>query len=161
MGAILAFEVARQLRREFRVQPARLFVSGCRAPQIPDREPPIYNLSEPKLLEELRRLNGTPRELLEDPDSMQFMLPLLRADFELIETYAYTPEPSLDVPIRAFSGLQDAEITRADVEGWREQTTAAFSLSMLSGDHFFLQTAQSTLLQLLAHRLSQRIDEAV
>lgn len=157
MGAILAFEISRQLRRENRMQPVQLFVSGSRAPQLPDDRPPMYDLSEPDLLEELRLLNGTPRELLEDPDSMQFMLPLLRADFELIDTYAYMPEAPLDVPISAFSGLQDGEVTREDAEGWRLQTSAAFSLSMLDGDHFFLHTGQSTLLQLIAHKLSQRV----
>src|SRR5262249_18500077 len=118
MGAVLGFEVARQLRREDRVQPVQLFVSGSRAPQVPDDRPPIYDLSEPDLLEELRLLNGTPRELLEDADVIQFMLPLLRADFELIETYAYTPDAPLDVPISAFSGLQDEEVAREDVESW-------------------------------------------
>lgn len=151
MGAILAFEVARLLRRGGHRGPTHLFVSGHKAPQIPKTEPFTYNLPDAEFIEELERLNGTPKEVLEHPDMMQLMLPLIRADFESIQTYSYKHEPPLDCPITALGGLLDPDISRETIEPWREQTTAAFNLQMFPGDHFFLHQEQARLLRVIAH----------
>lgn len=150
MGAILAFEVARLLRRSGQRSPTHLFVSGHQAPQIPNTEPLTYNLPDAEFLEMLQRLNGTPMEVLEQPDMMRMMLPLLRADFESIETYSYKHEPPLDCPIIALGGLLDPEISRETLEPWREQTVAAFNLQMFPGDHFFLHKEQARVLRVIA-----------
>lgn len=84
---------------------------------------------------------------------MRLLLPILRADFAVTETYAYTPEPPLACPITVLGDLQDHEVSRDRLEAWREQTTGAFSLRMLPGDHFFLHSAQPLLLQVLAQEL--------
>ena len=153
LGALVSFELARQLRRQYAVQPVRLFISADRAPQIPNRDPPIHNLPEGEFLVELRRLNGTPREVLEDEELRQIMLPLLRADFAVYETYGYSTEPPLNCPISAFGGLQDHRVSRGDLEAWREQTSVSFSLRMFPGDHFFLNTTQPPLLGALSQEL--------
>lgn len=157
MGTFISFELALLLRSRYQIQPAHLFVSGCRAPQIERTKPPIYNLPETRFLEELRRLNGTPEEILQSEELMQLMKPVLRADFEVSETYTYTQTTPLDCPITAFGGLQDPEATRTELKAWCEQTSAAFSLQMFPGDHFFLHSAQPVLLQTIAHQL-QRLE---
>ena len=124
MGALTSFELARLLRREGRAQPSHLFVSGATAPQIPDAHPVTFDLPEPEFLEVLRRLNGTPREVLENEELLQLMLPTLRADFELLQVYEYVDEPPFSFSITAFGGLQDNEVSRQDLEGWRVQTAA-------------------------------------
>jgi len=153
LGALVSFELARQLRRQYAVQPVRLFISADRAPQISYRDPPIHSLPEGEFLVELRRLNGTPREVLEDEELRQIMLPLLRADFAVYETYGYRTEPPLNCPISAFGGLQDHRVSRGDLEAWREQTSVSFSLRMFPGDHFFLNTTQPPLLGALSQDL--------
>lgn len=157
MGAFISFEIALLLRRRYQIQPAHLFVSGCRAPQIERTKPPIHNLPDARFLEELRRLNGTPEEILQNPELMQLMKPVLRADFEVSETYTYNRTAPLDCPITAFGGLQDPEAKRTELKAWCEQTSAAFSLQMFPGDHFFLHASQPLLLQTIAHQL-QRLD---
>jgi len=153
LGALVSFELARLLRRNYRFTPVHLFVSGHRAPQIPDPEPPIHALPEPAFLEELRRYNGTPEEVLNNPELMQLFLPALRADFAVLETYVYAPSPPLDCPITAFGGLQDWKASCEDLKAWREQTKAAFSVQMFAGDHFFLHSSKSLLLQSLSQEL--------
>lgn len=124
---------------------------------IPDsgHRPPVHALPEPAFLDELRRLNGTPQEVLENEELMQIMSPLLRADFAVSETYTYTSEPPLGCAISVFGGLQDEETSQAELKAWREQTSAAFSLSLFPGDHFFLRTAQPLLLRVLTQELNQ------
>ena len=159
MGATVSFELARYLRRDYGLEPEHLFVSGRRAPQIPDTDPPTYHLPEEEFVEDLRQLNGTPTEVLEHTELLGLLLPLLRADFELIQTYRYIAEPPLDCPISAFGGLQDDEEGRNLLEGWKEQTTAPFALHMFPGDHFFLHSSQGMLLQTLSRELEQLVDK--
>jgi medium-chain acyl-[acyl-carrier-protein] hydrolase len=155
LGALVSFELARQLRRQYGVgvQPVHLFVSADRAPQIPNRDPPVHTLPEGEFLVELRRLNGTPSEVLEDEELRQIMLPVLRADFAVYETYVYSTEPPLNCPLSAFGGLQDQRVSLGDLEAWRDQTSVSFSLRMFPGDHFFLNTTQPVLLRVLSEEL--------
>lgn len=153
LGAVMAFELARRLRRQAGVEPVRIFVSARSAPQILRTEAPIYNLPEPELLETLQRLNGTPKEVLEHFELIHLMLPLLRADFEMAETYTYSAEPPLTCPINAFGGLHDLEVKREHLEAWREQTTGDFTLRLFEGDHFFIHQSESLLLDDIAREL--------
>jgi medium-chain acyl-[acyl-carrier-protein] hydrolase len=156
MGAMIAVELARLLRRERQPLPSHLFVSGRRAVQVDDDETRTYDLPEAEFIQELIRLNGTPREVLEHRELLELMLPLLRADFELIQTYEYSPEPPFAFPITAFGGLEDEEVSREQLDAWREQTTSTFKLHMLPGDHFFIHSAQDRMLRILSEELSKK-----
>jgi medium-chain acyl-[acyl-carrier-protein] hydrolase len=153
LGALVGFELARHLRRQSGVQPVRLFISADRAPQIPHRDRPIHALPDVEFLAELRRLNGIPGKVLEEAELMQIMLPILRADLAVYETYVYATEPPLNCPISTFGGLQDHRVSRGDLEAWRDQTSVSFSLRMFPGDHFFWNTTQPLLLQVLSQEL--------
>jgi medium-chain acyl-[acyl-carrier-protein] hydrolase len=153
LGALVGFELARQLRRQSGVQPVRLFVSAVRAPQIPHRDRPIHALPVGEFLVELRRLNGSPGKVLEDVELMQIMLPVLRADFTVYETYVYSTETPLNCPISTFGGLQDHRVSRGDLDAWHDQTSSSFSLRMFPGDHFFWNATQPVLLQVLSQEL--------
>jgi medium-chain acyl-[acyl-carrier-protein] hydrolase len=155
LGALIGFELARQIRRQYGLHPVRLVASAGRAPQIPHRASPIHTLPDKEFLAELRRLNGTPRELLDHEELMEVMLPILRADFALYETYLYSTEPPLNCPISAFGGLQDRRVNESDLEAWRSQTSASFSLRMFPGDHFFLKEP------LLLRALSQELQSGL
>jgi len=152
LGALISFELARRIRGQYGVHPVRLFVSAGRAPQIPNRDPRVHTLPEKEFLAELSRLKGTPNELLDHKELMEIMLPLLRADFAMYETYEYSTEPPLNCPISAFGGLQDRGVNDSDLDAWRDQTSVSFSLRMFPGDHFFLKQ-QPLLLRMLSEEL--------
>lgn len=153
LGAIIAFELARELRSAYGLEPAILFASARRAPHLVNRAPITYNLPEPEFKQELSRLSGTPGDVLKDPELMQLVMPILRADFQISETYVYSAEPALSCPITALGGLKDSDVTPRDLEAWREHTVASFGLKMLPGDHFFLRTYESALLEILSAEL--------
>lgn len=159
MGGLISFELAHLLRRKYDLSPSHIFVSGRRAPQVLAPDPPIHNLPEQAFLSELRRLKGTPEAVLANAELMQLLLPTLRADFAVLETYVYTPKPPLNCSITVFGGLQDSEVSCDHLEAWHEQTNASFSLQLLPGDHFFLHSAQSLLLQSLSRALHQIASE--
>jgi medium-chain acyl-[acyl-carrier-protein] hydrolase len=157
MGALVAFELTHLLYRTDRVELSHLFVSGCSAPQTIKADELTYNLPDDQFIEHLRELNGTPGELLENPELMQLMLPIIRADFMALETYSCVPQPKLACPVTAIGGLEDATVSFGDIKAWSEQTTASFSARMLPGDHFFIHSARTLLLQVLSKELHQLV----
>lgn len=155
MGAMIAFELTRELRRRGRPQPLHLFVSGRRAPQMPPREEPIHQLPEPEFIAKLRELNGTPEEVLQHEELMRLLIPILRADFSVNETYVYVEEEPIDAGISAFGGLGDHEVIREDLEAWREHTRGRFRVRMLPGDHFFIHSGKDLILESVSRDLAE------
>lgn len=153
IGARVGFELCRLLRRDGAPLPARLYLSGCPAPQLP-APPPRWDLPDAELIEELRGLGGTPPELFESPGLMALFLPMLRADFALVETYPYVEEAPLPVPIRSFAGRSDPEASPEAVGSWAPHTSAWFEAHEFDGDHFFLHDQRAALLRLLAEDLA-------
>lgn len=159
LGALVGFELARYLRRHFGLSPVRLIVSGHNAPQLPDPDVPIYNLPEAEFVQKLRALNGMSREVLDNAELMQFLIPIIRADFEICDTYVYLADQPLSCPISAFGGLRDRYLSREGLEAWRAQSSVSFSLRMFPGDHFYLNTDRLLLLQAVARELTQTAAE--
>lgn len=157
LGAVLAFEVAHALPASARSRLLHLFVSGRRAPHLPADETLALDLPDHVIVEELKRLAGTPGEILESAEMMEVYLPLLRADFTLSETYAYQARGPLRVPLSAYGGATDAEVPSADVAAWRHHTAAAFRQRTFAGGHFFLNDQRSALVAHLAFELSETI----
>ena len=154
MGSLIAFELARHLRRTDQTLPVFLFVSSRRAPQLPNPNPPIHQLADTAFLEVLQRLNGTPDAVLQHDELMRLILPAMRADYELVETYEYVPEEPLACPIAVFGGMDDPSATREDLLAWRQQTAAGFNLHLYPGGHFYLQEQRAALLREIAEDLS-------
>ncbi|MGX1615004.1 thioesterase domain-containing protein [Micromonospora chalcea] len=140
MGGRLGFDVVRELRRTGRPLPLRLYVGGARAPHV--RTPgPFDGLSRAGDDELLRRLGeggGLPAELLDHPELVELLLPLLRADFGRVDDYRHVPGEPLPVPIVVFAGRTDRAVTRDQSAAWAEHTAAGFTLHELDGGHFFL-----------------------
>ena len=147
MGALIAFELVRYLRREYSAQPVHLFVSARPSPQT---------IAEPL---DLKQLDSELPEALENPELMELVLPVFRADLALCESYVYAPEPPFSFPITAFGGLDDQGVTRDCIEGWREHTTGPFTVRMFPGDHFFLNTFKGPLLEAISKELEQDVRE--
>lgn len=154
MGALIAFELARLLRRMGLGGPVHLFVGACPAPSLARETEVKYDLPEPEFIEELRRLGGTPAEVLEHEELLRLMLPLLRADFAVTETYLYVAGPPVDCPLTAFGGLEDREVPRERLTPWGEHTAGPASLRIMPGDHFFLRSSMRPLLENIARVLS-------
>jgi medium-chain acyl-[acyl-carrier-protein] hydrolase len=149
LGALIGFEVARELRRRGRPLPWHLFASGHPAPQEGPPQTSRCHLPDAIFLRTVQQLNTTLAADEEYLDAMRFMLPTLRTDFTLCERYRYVDERPLSCPLTAWGGDHDPEATVVQLAGWREQTTAAFSLKMFPGDHFFPMTQRKVVLRTL------------
>ena len=153
MGAVVAFELARLLRRRNQPLPRLLVSSGARAPQFRRGHVPPPEPDEAEFINELRRLKGVPEEVLDNAALMRILLPALRADAALYRNYIYSEEPPLDCPIRAYGGAEDPNVRLEHLEAWAVQTTSSFGARLFPGGHFFLQTAREEFLAALARDL--------
>jgi surfactin synthase thioesterase subunit len=139
LGAWLAFEIAREMRRRGCLRPALLVVAASRAPHLRLTERPIYDLPDDRFLDAVdERYGGIPPAVRASDELIRLLLPSLRADLQMAETYQYDEEPPLDVEVLALGGVEDSAISPAQLESWREHTTQAFSSRLLPGGHFFL-----------------------
>lgn len=153
MGALVAFEAARQLRRTSRPQPVRLSLAAFRAPQLPSPHIKIYHLPD-EVFTVVLRSEGVPEAVLRNAELMRAMLPTLRADFELCDTYDHTPEPSLACPLSVFGGRDDVRVPPGDLDGWAVHGGSPTSTpTIFPGSHFFLHSAQDLLLATVAQDL--------
>ncbi|UQA61132.1 thioesterase II family protein [Polyangium aurulentum] len=137
-GSHVAFQLACTLRRKGAPTPRGLIVSGSRAPQIPRWRPQLHAMSNEQLIDELRRYGGTPQAVLESREMMDLFLPPLRADLSIFETYEYTPEEPLSVPITALGGRSDHTVKPDEIEAWGELTRGPFEALFFGGGHFYL-----------------------
>jgi medium-chain acyl-[acyl-carrier-protein] hydrolase len=147
LGALVAFEAARALRRRGAPLPRHLFAGAAVAPQAHAVATPIHRGPDAGLIARLRRYGGTPEAVLAEPELMALLLPAFRADLGIFESYRLVEEPPLDVPITAFGGVADDFARPAAMEGWRAQTSMAFSLRTFPGGHLFLQSSRAALLE--------------
>lgn len=154
MGALLAFELTRTLRRQSSPMPRMLFLSAHRAAHLPLRRQPLHGLADPAFIEGVRRLGGTPAEVFAHQELRELVLPLLRADFTVCDRYRFVPEAPLDCPLVLYAGRQDTEVSPQEVEAWREHTTQTARLRIFSGGHFFLQSDRDLLLRAITSALA-------
>lgn len=155
LGGLLTFETARALQRAGKRLPKRLLIAATPAPDSDrSRIPKIHHLPDPELITMLRSFQGTPDAILNNMELMSLLLPVVRADFELIEKYRFSPGPPLPIPIVAFGGVSDTDVRPDEVAEWSSQTSSEFSLQFMPGDHFFIKTAQDRLLEGIARQLN-------
>jgi medium-chain acyl-[acyl-carrier-protein] hydrolase len=154
LGALFSFELARLIRNFDIRQPSHLFVSGHGSPHLPDPNPHLHHLPDLEFKAKLRELNGMTSDILENKELMDLLVPIIRADFKVCETYQYHDQPELSIPISAFGGLSDPYVSRSDLEAWQEQTLSKCTVKMFPGDHFYLNTARMLLIQVVAKELS-------
>jgi medium-chain acyl-[acyl-carrier-protein] hydrolase len=154
MGAVIAFEAAYQLRNKYGIQPEKLIVAGRHAPHHPDPSPFKSYMNDEALIQELRRLDGTPREILEDREILRFLLPIIRSDYKLHENYRYRGE-KLNIPIIAHAGKDDHEANAAVMQHWNEVTDGTFAIKEFDGNHFFVRDLGEVYLSELIRTVSQ------
>jgi medium-chain acyl-[acyl-carrier-protein] hydrolase len=153
-GALVGFELARTLRARGRPGPVHLFASGRRAPDVPAERAPIATLPEPEFLAELQALGGLPAALLEHRELLALLVPTLRADVAIHETYVFRDEAALACPITAYGGLTDPRVSRPSLEAWARHTASAFVMRLFPGGHFFLQDDRDAALRTLSADLT-------
>lgn len=146
LGGIIAFEVAHEFRRRHLNLPEYLIVSGRSAPQLQSKKTRLHHLPDHLFIQELIKYNGMPTAILQNKELLEILLPRLRADFTLSETYQYQEKPPLACPILVLGGKDDLTVNYHELTAWEKQTTKKCTINLFPGEHFFLNPAKKDIL---------------
>lgn len=157
LGALLAFETARELSARGIASPRRLLVSARAGPDWYPASVGLPELTDTALMKYLRELRGTPQAVLENSGFMQMMMPIIRADLELIYRYEHSPGASLSIPVDVIGAIKDEFVSFESLLRWREATTGDFRLQMVEGGHFTLLAKPDNVYDILNEELRMRL----
>jgi surfactin synthase thioesterase subunit len=139
MGAAISVALTRELVDQGLPPPVQLIVSGAGAPDRRGMTNPAHVLDDERLIARLRQYEGTPRAVLDDPDLLSLLLPVIRADFELLETWSSPRAEPLPAPITVLYGEDDASVSDFQLAGWTSYGTVPVDIRRYSGGHFFIR----------------------
>ncbi len=139
MGCMLAYELAYMIKNSGHPSPCQLFFSGKCPPGIKNSREPLYLLRDREFIEEVFKMGGTPKELLENRELLEIFLPILRADFKIVETYRHeAKDERLDSDLTVFWGKQEKGVTLGEIGMWRDYTHKNCQIHLFNGGHFFI-----------------------
>ena len=150
-GALVAFELARRLHGRQRT-PQAFIASAKNAPSLLT-ESSLHALPAPALLEALRRLGGAPAAFFDTPELIELMLPVLRADIALGETYRYRAGTPLPMPLITLGGSRDPCLRGPAIEAWRREFRGPAIHREIEGDHFFIDQRPEAVIAVLNEHL--------
>lgn len=158
LGSRIAYETCCQLGANQLALPLHLIVSGSKAAHINDKPKHVHDLPEQAFITELRRLNGTPAEILENSEILSLLIPLLRADFKISECYKAEGN-TIHTPITALGGEQDVDVDLANLSAWEALTTSNFEVNVMRGDHFFINTNRDAVIHEVKKVVAQCLEK--
>lgn len=156
MGALIAFELARQLCALGTPAPLLLIASGCRGPSLLPARTNVHTLPDAELVALLGRLGGTPREILDDPEWRELILAAVRRDYALLASYEYAEDARLPCPLVLMRGSQDPETTDDHIGPWQREVVAPPTVHTFDGGHFYLADGRVAVTRRVAEELARR-----
>ncbi|MGW0703966.1 thioesterase II family protein [Streptomyces sp. NPDC002867] len=144
-GALLGYEIALRIGRRGLAPPRALFVSASRAPHVPVGRR-ITDRDDEGLLDWLEGFGGFPPELREYPAYLRYALRTVRGDLTLAEAYRSPAPVPVGCPLHVFGGAGDPLVDEAQLERWRDCSSAGFTVRLLPGGHDYLFTGAAAVL---------------
>jgi surfactin synthase thioesterase subunit len=152
MGALLACLVAKEIKRRSLGGPDHLFLTGCGRPTKELHRDQFHKLPKAEFIRIVKDLGGMQSELLENEEFFSFYEPILRADFQAIETYEWRYSEPLDIDISVVVGTED-KVTREEAMRWQEETTGEVTVERLAGDHFFIFNESCRFIDMISEKM--------
>ena len=153
LGGLISFELAREFRRRELPSAQHLFVSAVEPPALISRTEKTYELDDAALVRKLQNYGGTPDEVFESQELLDYFLPIVRADFAVVEDYCYNPETPLESPISVFAGTSDPYVRTEVLKNWQDYSIKDVTIHQVNGEHFFLNEFESEIVTKICSNL--------
>jgi medium-chain acyl-[acyl-carrier-protein] hydrolase len=157
LGALVGIEVCQRLVELLGKQPVLFVAAGCAAPGAEHVPPGAVDMTDAEIVAFLRTNGGTSHAILSDPAYVSLLIPLVRAEFRMINGHHFRAEPMLACPVRVYLGMDDPSVSIASARGWEAVTTGQTAIRTLPGGHFFIQHSERETLQQLAADLGMAL----
>lgn len=156
MGGIVAFLLVRKIISNGEPPPRHLFITGTTAPSSGERAQ-RHLLDKATFIEEIRTLGGMPEEILENKELLEYIEPILRADFKVVETYRHKKDEPLNVPITVITGTEE-KMREEDIRAWQQMTTLKADFRTMPGKHFFIFDHATQIMEIITEKVSNTIN---
>ncbi len=137
MGALISYVLANEIHEKYKKSPYKLYISSHKAPFQKRNYKKFHKMENSEFKSELLRMNGIPQEVFENDELMEILLPIIKNDFEICETYEFKQKNKLNTSITVLGGNKDEDVTKEDLISWKQLTCADFEIKMFEGDHFY------------------------
>ena len=151
MGTLLGYLTAKRLVQKRLPLPRHLFFTGRKGPSLPETKR-RHLLSREDFIAELRELGGSPDEILNNDSLIDYYAPIIRADFQAVETYTYQETTPFDIPITIGIG-KDEKTSLEDAQAWQKETNHPIDIHEYPGNHFFIFDHTKELMDLIGNKL--------
>jgi surfactin synthase thioesterase subunit len=153
MGGLLSYLLTRKITGQGHRPPLQLFITGTEGPSAPVKEEKKkHALDKQAFFAELKKFAGIPEEILQDEDLLDFFEPILRADMEATETYVYTRQAPLEIPITVITGSEE-DMEPEEIRLWQHETSCQVDFRRMPGNHFFILDHSARLLEIITQKL--------
>jgi surfactin synthase thioesterase subunit len=153
MGGLLACLVTRKVLDNNFFPPGHLFITGTTGPSAHSRsEKKTSLMDKEEFIQELIRLKGGPDEILQNRELLDYFEPILRADFEVSESYLYDEVAPMNIPITVITGMEE-DMEEADIRSWQKETNFAIDFKRLPGHHFFILDFPEVIIDVIMKKL--------
>ncbi|MGG4267116.1 thioesterase II family protein [Peribacillus simplex] len=147
MGALIAFEVAKRLEQISPKQVKHVFVAAKGSPCTTDWMEKYSDLEEQELLNKLLKKGGITKEFIDSRELIDIFLPIIRADYQLIEGYCCDYK-KISIPITVLFGSEDT-FSKQEILGWKNHSISLVNFREFVGDHFFIRNNQQSILSFI------------
>ena len=138
MGSLIGFELCHKIREKGHNQPMHFFAASLEAPDLIYQRKPIHGLPNKEFINEIIKMNGTPDEVIKNPELMEYFLPVLKSDFEAFESYkCIEREEKLNTDITTLWG-EDDSMPRDHALKWGDLFSGEKHFYKFTGSHFFI-----------------------
>ncbi|OCQ21030.1 hypothetical protein A7985_14700 [Pseudoalteromonas luteoviolacea] len=145
LGSRVAYELITRLKKRGVQLPEHFFASGSRAAHLPCHDHEYHEMKDEAFIKKLEELNGTPKEVLENKELVNMILPTLRADFKIADSYRAEMK-KLPCSATIYSGRLDSSISMENLKAWRELFAEINAVKIFPGDHFFINSSEDMVL---------------
>lgn len=153
LGGTLAYLLAHKAKKEGYPLPLHLILSGTEGPSVPTKTPYRYLISKADFKAKLISYGGISDEILNDEAAFDFFEPIIRADFQVIETWQYQEQPKLSIPITVITGTEE-DMTQAEIQLWQKEFSNPIRFKQMSGNHFFLFEQPKAFVEIMKQALN-------
>lgn len=154
MGAVLTFELYFKIKKKGLQVPKCVVLSGRSTPNTVHSKIDIKNYDDETFIKLVSFYGGLP-ENFENSELKALFLPIIRADFEILDEYVFEEKKEkIESDMLVLFGKRDFSAPEREARKWEEFAGAGFSFYGFPGGHFFINDYFEEIARMIVEQFS-------
>ncbi len=139
MGAFIAYETCALIEELNLNRPYKVILSAQIPPHCVDDQSYDREMDNASVVAYLRSMGGTPQEVLDSKELIDYYGKILKNDLTLLRKYLHNGwSPKVKSSIEIWNGIHDNMIQFSKVMKWKDVTLSECHIKSFEGGHFFI-----------------------